>query len=164
MISRPISTRCRRTQPPTQAHEVGFPFNIRRLLGGWKFLFLGDGDRVAGLDDPVLARGQYLVEGLGHCGECHTSRNMLGAMRPSLWLGGAPNPSGKGNIPNITPASGGIADWSEVDIVEYLTSGFTPEFDVAGGEMTDVVSNMAELPASDREAIAKYLKAVPVVE
>jgi mono/diheme cytochrome c family protein len=143
-------------------HDLPFPFNIRLSLGGWKLLFFTDRPRVAvGRDDPKIARGQYLVEGPGHCGECHTPRNALGGFENGRWLAGAPNPEGKGRIPNITPSDTGIGAWSESEIVEYLTTGFTPEFDSAGGAMVAVVENMARLPAEDREAIAAYLKAVP---
>ena len=105
----------------------------------------------------VEIRGRYLVEALGHCGECHTPRNLLGGSQLGRWLSGAPNPTGKGNIPNITP---GKLDWSEVDIAEYLSSGITPEFDTAGGHMVAVIENTSKLPASDRGAIAAYLKRV----
>jgi len=145
----------------SKPHDVGFPFNVRRLLGGWKMLFLSDEWMLVNAPTDRLERGRYLVEALGHCGECHTPRNELGGWDRSRWLGGAPNPSGKGNIPNITP--GGL-DWSEGDIAEYLKSGFTPEFDVAGGEMAEVVQNTAHLTDDDRAAIAAYLKAVPAVE
>lgn len=145
-------------------HDLPFPFNIRLSLGGWKLLFFTDRPRVAvGRDDPKIARGQYLVEGPGHCGECHTPRNALGGIENGRWLAGGPNPEGKGRIPNITPSDTGIGAWSESEIVEYLTTGFTPEFDSAGGAMVAVVENMARLPAEDREAIAAYLKAVPAL-
>ena len=142
------------------AHDVGFPFNIRRSLGGWKFLF-ADSKAVHLTNDPVVARGRYLVEGLGHCAECHTPRNALGGLQKSAWLAGGPNPDGEGRIPNITPHADGIGSWSEDEIIEYLTSGFTPDFDVAGGQMTDVVGNISKLPPEDRAAIAAYLKAIP---
>jgi mono/diheme cytochrome c family protein len=142
-------------------HELGFPFNIRPALGGWKFLYLNEQPRVtlANADEKVK-RGQYIVEGPGHCGECHTPRDGLGGFLPGRWLAGAPNPEGKGRIPNITP-EGSIASWSEGDIVTYLTDGNTPEFDFVGGTMVEVQQNMAKLPAGDREAIAAYLKAIP---
>lgn len=137
-------------------HDLSFPFNIRRSLGFWKLLFLND--------DPVLAesepRGQYLVEALGHCAECHTPRNALGGLDRSRWLAGAPNPDGKGRIPNLTPG-GGLADWSVDDIAYYLESGFTPEFDTAGSSMVEVVENLAQATPEDRIAIARYLKALP---
>ncbi len=145
---------------PSLAHEVGFPFNIRRSLGGWKLLFLND-DWVVQTDLTAdEERGRELVEGLAHCGECHTARNILGGTKRSSWLGGAANPSGDGTIPNITTAK---LDWSAEDIALYLESGFTPSFDTAGGEMAHVVRNMAKLPESDRQAIAAYLKVVPPV-
>ena len=146
---------------PNQPHEVGFPFNIRRSLGGWKFLFLDADWVVAGDLTPEETRGRYLVEALGHCGECHTPRNALGAMDRSRWLAGGPVPAGKGSFPNITP--GGL-DWSAADVVEYLTSGFTPDFDSAGGHMALVVENTKHLPPEDRAAIAAYLAKVPAVK
>ena len=83
-----------------------------------------------------------------------------GGLDRARWLGGAPDPSGKGTIPNITP---GALKWSEDEIVDYLTTGFTPEFDSVGGHMAHVVDNMSKLPESDRKAIAAYLKAVPAI-
>lgn len=141
--------------------ELGFPFNVRRGLGLWKLLYLDDtpvvSDQALG-DDPILLRGRYLVEGPGHCGECHTPRTLAGGMNRANWLEGAPNPEGKGRVPNITDSSDGLADWAEADIAYALESGFTPEFDSLGSSMADVVLNYANVKASDREAIAAYLK------
>ncbi|MGR3677453.1 MAG: c-type cytochrome [Paracoccaceae bacterium] len=145
---------------PSLPHEVGFPFNIRRALGGWKLLFARKGWVVAGDLNAQQLRGRYLVEGLGHCGECHTPRNALGGLEINKWLAGAPHPSGTGTIPDLTPTG---LDWSEGDIAEYLKSGFTPEYDTAGGEMADVVENTSKLSDEDRLAIAAYLKIVPPV-
>lgn len=157
-----------RTLPGSDAasvpHELGFPFNIRRTLGGWKLLFFSDAPRVTLPEaDDQLRRGQYLVEGPGHCGECHTPRNAIGGFKPGAWLAGAQNPDGEGVIPNITPASTSIGDWSASDIAYYLESGFTPDFDSVGGSMVEVQKNMAQLTSGDRDAIAAYLKAVPAV-
>ena len=146
---------------PSRAHDVGFPFNIRASLGGWKLLFSDDGWVLDGELTEAQARGRYLVEALGHCGECHTPRNALGGLDRGRWLAGAPNPAGTGTIPNITPARLG---WSDGEIAEYLKSGFTPDFDSAGGEMFEVVQNTAQLTDADRAAIAAYLKAVPAIE
>ncbi len=143
---------------PSKPHDVGFPFNIRRSVGLWKFMFSDTRDVLTDAQTPQIARGRYLVEGLSHCGECHTPRNALGALDRNAWLSGAANPSGKGRIPGITPAQ---LDWSEADLIEYLTSGFTPDYDSAGGKMADVVANLAQLPEADRAAIAAYLKALP---
>ncbi|MCX7559886.1 cytochrome c [Sulfitobacter sp. F26204] len=150
------------TLPPSdtasQRHDVGFPFNIRRGLGLWKLVFMKPDYLLAGPLSPELERGRYLVETLSHCAECHTPRNALGGLDRTAWLAGAPNPSGKGEIPNIT--SGGL-DWSEEDLIYYFESGLTPDYDSVGGSMAAVVSNLAQLPESDRAAIAAYLKAVP---
>jgi mono/diheme cytochrome c family protein len=146
---------------PSQPHDVGFPFNIRRAMGGWKLLFKSN-NYVGAIDqtDPVLARGQYLVEGPGHCAECHTPRNLLGGMVKSKWLAGGPNPDGPGRIPNITPHA---LTWTVDEIAEYLSSGFTPDFDTVGGSMVSVQENIALLSHSDRVAIATYLKAIPAI-
>ncbi|MDP4033455.1 MAG: cytochrome c [Pseudorhodobacter sp.] len=143
---------------PSLPHEVPFPFNIRRSLGGWKLLFLRDSWVLTGDLTPPGQRGRYLVEALAHCGECHTPRNLLGGMDKSRWLAGAPDPSGKGSIPNITPAK---LTWTPAEIAEYLRSGFTPDYDSVGGAMAHVVENFARLPQSDRDAVAAYLTRVP---
>jgi mono/diheme cytochrome c family protein len=145
----------------SQPHKVGFPFNIRRSLGIWKRMFVSHDWVIAGDLTPEQTRGRYIAEALAHCGECHTPRNALGGLQRDKWLSGAPNPNGKGRTPNITPAK---LSWSEDEIVEYLTTGFTPEFDSVGGHMAHVVENMAKLPESDRKAVAAYLKLVPAVQ
>jgi len=148
---------------PNMHHELKFPWNIRAGIGLWKLLNLDSTPVVPIPDgDATLARGRYLVEGPGHCGECHTPRNWSGGLDRSRWLAGAPNPDGEGVVPDITPDEKGLADWSQSDIEYYLKSGFTPDFDTVGGSMVEVQENMALLPAEDRAAIAAYLKAVPV--
>ncbi|WP_266031649.1 cytochrome c [Brucella intermedia] len=161
-----------KTLPPsdnaTAPHRLSFPFNIRRGLGLWKQLYLSDQPvvEIANASDQVK-RGQYLTEALGHCGECHTPRNVIGGLDKGQWLAGALSPEtgsdGKrGVVPNITPGEAGIGGWSEKDIAYALQSGFTPDFDSLGGSMTDVVANMAHLAEADRNAIAAYLKAIPM--
>jgi len=143
---------------PSQPHELAFPFNIRRSVGVWKLLYLTDDWAVQTADTPELERGRYLVEALAHCGECHTPRNALGGMNRANWLGGAPNPTGRGTIPSLRPAD---LTWAPSEIAYYLETGFTPDFDSAGGHMVAVIENFAKLPASDRDAVAAYLKALP---
>jgi mono/diheme cytochrome c family protein len=142
-------------------HDLKFPFSVRRGIGVWKFLYLSP-EPVLGFAEASesVKRGQYLVEGPGHCGECHTSRDFMGGLKKTLWLAGAPNPEGKGNIPNITPGPEGLT-WSESEIVDSFKTGFTPTFDTLGGRMGDVQQNLAHLPDSDLQAIAAYLKAIP---
>ncbi len=159
-----------KTLPPSDnvapPHRIGFPFNIRRGLGLWKHLYLTTAPAVqlANPSDEVK-RGQYLVEALGHCGECHTPRDAIGGLKLKQWLAGAVSAEKgadgqRGIVPNITPG-GGIKDWSAGDIAYALQSGFTPDYDSLGGSMTDVVANMAHLTDADRAAIAAYLKAIP---
>jgi mono/diheme cytochrome c family protein len=157
------------TLPPVEGtiphHTLGLPWSLRRGLGAWKRLYLDEG-KVVQLDasDALVLQGQQLVEGAGHCGECHTPRNRLGGLQKGRWLAGAPSPEGRGRIPNITPGGKSTSGWSAGDIEYYLESGFTPDFDTVGGSMVAVQENMAKLTAEDRKAIAAYLKAVPAID
>jgi len=157
-----------KTLPPVEGkprdHDLPFYLKMRRLLGGWNFLFL-DGQPFK-LDPSKSAewnRGAYLVNGPGHCAECHSPRNFLGAIIASQRFAGAPDPEGgDGWIPNITP--GGIGDYSQRDIERILETGDMPNGDSVGGAMTAVVDNMSKISAADRAAIALYLKSLPPVE
>ena len=146
---------------PSQPHQVGFPFTIRRGLGLWKLLFGGTGYVLTGDLAPDVTRGRYIAEALAHCGECHTPRNALGGLQKTRWLGGGVLADGKGKVPNITP---GKFDWSADGIFTYLTQGQTPAFDFVGGAMAHVVDNMGHLPESDVRAVVAYIKAVPPVK
>lgn len=147
------------------AHELSFPYNVRRGVGLWKALYFETSDApvvVLPANTTEAAReGRYLVEGPGHCAECHTPRNAIGGPDLARWLAGARAAEGDGIVPNITGGEGGIGDWSASDIAYYLESGFTPDFDSVGGSMAAVQRNMALLPEEDRQAIAAYLKALP---
>jgi mono/diheme cytochrome c family protein len=144
-------------------HKLGFPFNIRRTLGVWKLLFM-DGKTFE--PDPArsaqLNRGAYLVEGPGHCAECHSKRNLLGGIAADGRMAGGPNPEGKGYIPNISqhPADG-LGDWSVKDFEFLLQAGGIPAGGTVSDEMEDVVGNTSKLSAEDRRAMAEYLKTLP---
>ena len=147
---------------PSEPHALTFPFNIRRVLGLWKLLYL-DGKPFA--PDPAksaqLNRGAYLVEGPAHCAECHSSRDRLGGIIPERRFAGGPDPEGKGWIPNITPHTDGITSWSDKDIAYLLESGLTPDGYAVESTMADVVANTSKLPADDRAAMAAYVKSLP---
>lgn len=144
-------------------HELPFPFSIRRLLGGWKFLFL-DGKPFTpdSSQSAQWNRGAYLVNGPGHCAECHSPRNALGGIEAGKRFSGGPNPEGKGFIPNITQAR--LKSWSVSDIASLLSDGLTPEGDSVGGSMTPVIKNTSQLSKEDREAMATYIKSLAPVE
>src|SRR5690348_9300688 len=144
-------------------HDVLFPFNIRRNLGIWKLLFL-DGkpfmpDRA---HSEQWNRGAYLVNGLGHCAECHSPRNFLGGIIAAQRFAGGPNPEGEGWVPNITQKN--LGDWSLKDFTFFLQTGQTPDDDNASGPMARVIKNTSQLPSEDRAAMAEYLKSLPPVE
>ena len=146
-------------------HDLPFPYNIRRGVGLWKLAFL-DGKPFA--PDPSKPdswnRGAYLVNGPGHCAECHSERNFAGAIIEERRFAGGPDPEGRGSVPNITPSPSGIGGWTEDDLVTLLTTGETPNFDTVGGPMGSVVHNTAQLPEADRRAIAEYLLSLPPKE
>ena len=157
-----------RTLPPVpgkiRAHDLPLPFQFRRGLGLWKRLFL---DTTPVVDDSSRSkgwnRGHYLVAALGHCAECHSPRNVIGAIAEAQRHAGGPNPEGKGWVPNITQDAAGLAKWSQKDIEEVLATGFTPDYDSVGGSMTAVVRNTSQLPPEDRAAVAEFVKALPPV-
>src|SRR6266850_1926166 len=144
-------------------HGVPFPFNVRRTLGGWKFLFFDDAPFKP---DPAKSaqwnRGAYLVNGPGHCAECHSPRNPLGGIVQSQRFAGGPNPEGEGWVPNITQQA--LGEYSEKDIAYILETGNTPDGDSVGGAMTAVVRNTSQLSPQDRAAMALYIKSLPPVE
>ena len=101
-------------------------------------------------------RGAYLVNGPGHCAECHSPRDMLGGIIDSERFAGGPTPDGKGWVPNITPVGLQHGDdiWSAKDIASFLDDGMMPSGDFAGGAMAEVIRNTSLLGADDRAAIA----------
>jgi mono/diheme cytochrome c family protein len=144
-------------KPPP--HDLALPFRIRRLIGFWKLLFF---DRKPIVPDQNREgpwnRGQYLVEALAHCDECHSSRNLFGAIKPETRFAGGEDPEGVGFVPNITLTR--LGAWKPEDIAETLKSGNTPDHGRVGSSMSDVVTNTAMLPQSDRDAIAAYIKSL----
>ena len=140
-------------------HALTFPFSIRRTVGLWKLLFLDAAPfKPDAAQSPQWNRGAYLVNAPGHCAECHSSRNLLGAIIASRRFTGGQSPTGQGGVPDITQDK--LHDWKVDDFVEVLDSGMTPDSDRVGGAMVDVVANTRQLGAADREAIAVYLKSL----
>jgi mono/diheme cytochrome c family protein len=145
-------------------HDLPIPFRLRRALGGWKLLFLnGRPFTPDASQTPQWNRGAYLVNGPGHCAECHSPRNFLGGIIASQRFAGGPDPEGgEGHVPNITRA--GIGDYSADDIEHILETGDLPNGDSVGGPMAKVVGNISKLSPEDRAAIALYVKSLPPVE
>jgi mono/diheme cytochrome c family protein len=153
-----------RTLPPATdeppAHELPFPMTIRRLVGFWKLIYL---DRSpVGYDpghDAEWNRGKYLVEALGHCAECHSSRDIAGGIKMGTRYAGGADQENVGFVPNITPT--GIGPWSRDELQHALTTGVTPRGRVLGSTMAEVVIGIAALPEADQQAIAAYIKSIP---
>ena len=146
-------------------HDIPFPFSWRFLQTGWKMLFFREG---VFQSDPAQSdevnRGAYLSNALAHCGECHTPRNMLGGLDYDNWMAGTlDGPEGE-KIPNITPDEKTGLTWTVDQIVQYIKTGATPDFDFAGSMMADVIAhNTGKLTDPDLEAIAMYLKSLPPI-
>jgi mono/diheme cytochrome c family protein len=156
-----------KTLPPVSGkvrdHDVRFPFDIRRNIGIWKLLFMDGKPFVPDPSRPAnWNRGAYLVNGLGHCAECHSPRNFLGGIIAAQRFAGGPNTEGEGWVPNITEK--GLSDWSAKDIAYFLETGQTPDGDTVGGSMARVIKNTSQLSPEDRNAIAEYVKSLPPVD
>ncbi len=156
-----------KTLPPVKGkvrdHDVSFPFNVRRFVGGWKLLNLSPTPLAP---DPKQSaawnRGAYLVNGPSHCAECHSPRDFLGGIVKAQRFAGGPNLEGEGFVPNITQK--GIGKYSEKDIAYLLKTGDTPDGDSVGGGMRAVIGNTSQLTDEDRAAMAVYLKSLPPVD
>ena len=143
-----------------ESNEMDFPFNIRPLMFGWNFLFAS---REAFKNDPdkdeVWNRGAYLVEGLGHCGECHTPRNLLGAMEASDSLAGAIIEDFE--APDIRAEALEARGWNREDLALYFETGASPEGSTFGPMFLAVKNSLRLLTHDDRVAIANYLLDLP---
>ena len=147
------------TPPP---NDVAFPFNQRYLMMFWNALFKPSHQFRPNEDQPAdWNRGAYLVEALGHCGDCHTPRNLMFGLDNKRKFGGALIQGWKAY--NITPDHDwGIGSWSDEQLEGYLSSGHAEDRGSAGGPMSEVVDNsLRHLTGSDIKAIATYLKSVP---
>lgn len=133
-------------------HELLIPDATRTGLGIWKALYVPE-HYTPGL---FVERGEYLVEGPGHCAACHAQRDIIGGVRDRRLTGNSRGPEGS-QVPPITAAQ--LQDWTEDDLVFYLEIGMTPEGDFSGGHMAAVIEyGTAHLPPEDLKAIATYLK------
>lgn len=164
-----------RSVPPvnkaTPVKKITVPMFESVFLPAWLATFASRETPPSTAPTAGVARGEYLVRAVSHCGECHTPRTMTMATDNSRFLAGAPKGKGpEGSaVPNITPdRETGLGSWTEEQIAEYLGSGNRPDGDVAGGLMAEVIQGSSagfkDLTADDRLAIARYLKSIPPVK
>lgn len=151
----------RNSVPP---HDLRFPYNFRFVLAAWKWLFFRPGPFKPDTGQHASwNRGAYIVTGPGHCGECHTARNFLGATNQGQALAGTKNsPDGK-SVPNITPhPKNGIGLWSADDMVNFLKTGTPPFGEETGDPMDAVIANStSHWTEDDLKAATKYLLSLP---
>lgn len=144
-----------------QPHDLRFPFGFRFAISIWKWLFFTPGPVPDTAATTPVARGAYLVQALGHCGECHTPRNLLGGPKRDRVLAGGAGPDGK-RVPNLTPTR--LKPWSDADLREFLLTGATPDGDAAADPMDEVIRNStSKLTASDLAAIIAFLRSLPAI-
>jgi len=140
---------------PSREHDLSFLFGWRPLVTIWKWFFFTPGPFVSiqGTSD-IVNRGAYLVRALGHCGECHTPRNFLGAPKRGRFLAG-----GK-DVPNLTPT--GLKQWSDGELMDLLLTGETPDDGPVAEAMDEVVRNTtSQLTPQDLAALIAYLRSLP---
>lgn len=140
--------------------KLSFPFNVRPLMAFWNALYLTPqpvAQRQAEPDrSPLWERGNYLVNGLGHCSACHTSRDALGAERTGLaYLSGATIDGWE--APALNARSLSPVPWTESAFYNYLRHGHSAEHGSASGPMAPVVRQLAQVPDADIAAMANYL-------
>ncbi len=162
-----------RTVPPVarrnEPRRITVPLFESVFLPAWLAAFAPRETPPAKAPTSGVARGEYLVRAVAHCGECHTPRTLTMAPDTSRFLAGtATGPEGA-TVPNITPdPETGIGRWTVEEIAEYLGTGLRPDGDVAGGLMAEVIdgtlAGYKDLVLADRMAIAQFLKSVPAVK
>jgi mono/diheme cytochrome c family protein len=160
-----------RTVPPVrranQPKRITVPLFESVFLPAWLAAFAPREAPPPSAPTSGVARGEYLVRAVGHCGECHTPRTLTQATDNSRFLAGNPTGPENSSVPNITPDPTSGLGWTEEQIAEYLGTGNTPEGDVAGGLMAEVIQGTSagykDLTHADRLAIARYLKTIPPV-
>ncbi|MGE4241114.1 c-type cytochrome [Ramlibacter sp.] len=157
-----------RTLPPVKranrAHELRWPYSSQAALAVWRAMYFRPGvyERVAAKDD-TWNRGAYLVRGLGHCGACHTARNVLGASADLMDFSGGLIPMQNWYAPSLaSPTEAGVADWPVADIAQLLRDGASPRGTVLGPMAEVVLNSTQHLSAGDLEAMAVFLKSLPV--
>jgi mono/diheme cytochrome c family protein len=145
---------------PSEPHNLRFPFGFRFLLWGWKWLFFKPGPFAPEPSrSPSLNRGAYLVDALGHCGECHTPRNFLGGPKKGRYLAGGKLPDA-GYAPNLTPTR--LKKLGDKDLKDFLQSGQTPDGDVVAETMGEVIRNTtSQLTSPDLDALIADLRSRP---
>ena len=149
---------------PTPANALAFPFNQRWLMAVWSAFYNPD-QRFQPREDrsPDWNRGAYLVEALGHCGDCHTPRNLAQALDNRRKFAGTVTQGWRAY--NITvDQESGIGAWSDDELATYLATGHAAGHGSAGGPMAEVVDvSLATLSPADIHAIVAYLRSIPAI-
>ena len=152
---------------PNKPKQITVPLFESVFLPAWLAAFAPKETPPPTAPTSGLARGEYLVRAVSHCGECHTPRGVTQATENTRFLAGSPKGPDGDPVPNITPDKDTGLKWSEEQIADFLGSGNKPDGDLAGGLMGEVIQGTStgykDLTKEDRLAIARYLKTIPAV-
>lgn len=160
ILSLPASERVNRD------HDLTWFLRWRLAASAWKWLFFSNGEFQP--DDDQSAqwnRGAYIAEALGHCSECHTPRNIFGALRTELAYAGNPEGPEDEKVPNITPDKAtGIGNWDHAELEEFLKYGELPDGEYTAGSMDPVIVSLQGLTSEDRDALIEFLRGLKPIE
>ena len=147
-------------------HELAWFLRWRLAAWAWKWLFFSAGEFQAHPEQSAQwNRGAYIAEAMGYCGECHTPRNIFGALDTDMAYAGNRQGPDDELVPNITSDEGtGIGDWNNDDLELFLKFGEYPDGEYVAGSMDPVIVGLQHLTSDDRDALIDYLRALPPIE
>ena len=159
ILSLPASDR------PNRDHDLAWFLGSRIAATAWKWLFFNPGEfQPSPAKDAQWNRGAYIAEAMGHCAECHTPRNLFGALRSDrAYAGNAEGPDGE-LVPNITSHDTGIGDWDRDELQEFLKFGERPDGEYTAGSMEPVIEGIRHLTPQDQDALIIYLRELPPID
>ena len=159
LLSLPASAR------PNREHDLAWFLVSRIAATVWKWLFFDKGEfRPIEARGAEWNRGAYIADAMGHCEECHTPRNLFGALQTDrAYAGNAEGPEGE-LVPNITSHDTGIGDWDRDGLENFLKFGERPDGEYTAGTMEAVIEGIRHLTKPDRDALIAYLRALPPID
>jgi len=150
---------------PNRDHELVWYLQWRVAAQVWKWLFFVAGEFQQRPEQSAQwNRGAYIAEAMGHCGECHTPRNIFGVLQTDLKYAGNTQGPEDELVPNITSDEGtGIGDWSRASLLEFFKFGELPDGEYAAGSMDPVIEELQHLTPEDRDALTDYVRSLPPI-
>ena len=154
------------SEQANREHDLAWFLRWRFAARVWKWLFFSAGEfQQQSGQSAQWNRGAYIAEAMGHCSECHTARNIFGALREDMAYAGNPQGPEDELVPNITPHKAtGIGRWSRDELYQFFEFGELPDGEYAAGSMDPVIEGLRHLTPEDRNALTDYIRALPPIE